>query len=321
MEKKSKLIILQGPPCSGKSTWAKKYIKGKEKNTIIVCRDSIRLALCGGDVTTMFQNMQPNREDLVTQVENTMIEQGLANGYDVIVDATNLNSKTIKRLSKINDKYQTTIVFEKFYIPFEEALKRDNERKENGGHSVGKSVLKRFYQTYYKEEYEKEQSKFVEHKRIEIDQTLPPAIICDIDGTIAWMQGRYPYDLTKVQEDKVDPRLKQLLYYIFESGVEVIFLSGREGTPLCKAETLKWLKDNIEGYERNKLSSYDGVKFELFMRNANDYRGDEIVKKEIYEREIKGKYDVICVFDDRNKVVDMWREEGLLCCQVAEGNF
>ena len=60
-----------------------------------------------------------------------------------------------------------------------------------------------FYQRYYKEEYEKEHAKFVDHKRIDIDQTLPPAVICDIDGTIAWMQGRYPYDLNKVQEDKV----------------------------------------------------------------------------------------------------------------------
>ena len=57
------------------------------------------------------------------------------------------------------------------------------------------------------------------------------------------------------------------------------------------------------------------------MRNANDYRPDEVIKKEIYEREIKGKYDIICVFDDRNKVVDMWREEGFLCCQVADGDF
>ena len=317
----SKLIVLQGPPCSGKSTWAKNYIKGRENECIIVSRDAIRLAMCGGDVTTMFQGMKQDREDIVTQTETILIEQGLSKGYEVIVDATNLNSNTVKRLIRLNDKYNSTIVFEKFYVPFEEAVKRDKERAEKGGHSVGKSVLKSFYQRYYREEYEKEHAKFVDHKRIDIDQTLPQAVICDIDGTIAWMQGRYPYDLNKVQEDKVDPRLRQLLYYIFNAGVEVIFLSGREGTARCKAETMEWLKANIEGYERNKMSSYGGIKFELFMRNANDYRPDEIIKKEIYEREIKGKYDIICVFDDRNKVVDMWREEGFLCCQVADGDF
>ena len=35
----------------------------------------------------------------------------------------------------------------------------------------------------------------------------------------------------------------------------------------------------------------------------------------------KNKNDVLCVYDDRQKVVDMWREEGLVCCQVAPGNF
>lgn len=317
----NKLIILQGPPCSGKSTWAKEYIKGKESDTIIVCRDTIRLSLCGGDVSTMFQGMQQKRENMVTQIETTSIEQGLKNGFDVIVDATNLNPKTIKRLSDINDKYNTTIQFEKFYVPFEEALKRDKKREENGGHSVGKSVLKNFYQRYFKEEYEKEMSKFINHKRIEIDQTLPKAIICDVDGTIAWMQGRSPYDLNKVHEDKVDPRLKQLLSFIFDSGIEVIFLSGREGTTLCRNLTIDWLKNNLEGYERKKLSSYNDVKFQLIMRKEKDYRPDEIIKKELYEKYIKDQYDVICVFDDRNKVVNMWREEGLLCCQVASGNF
>jgi hypothetical protein len=31
--------------------------------------------------------------------------------------------------------------------------------------------------------------------------------------------------------------------------------------------------------------------------------------------------DVVCVFDDRQKVVDMWRDMGLTCMQVAPGNF
>ena len=43
--------------------------------------------------------------------------------------------------------------------------------------------------------------------------------------------------------------------------------------------------------------------------------------KELYEKYIKDSYNVLCVFDDRQKVVDMWREEGLLCCQVYYGDF
>ena len=57
------------------------------------------------------------------------------------------------------------------------------------------------------------------------------------------------------------------------------------------------------------------------MRKKGDHRKDSIVKKELYEEHIKNRYEVLCVFDDRNQVVDMWREEGLLCCQVYYGDF
>lgn len=57
------------------------------------------------------------------------------------------------------------------------------------------------------------------------------------------------------------------------------------------------------------------------MRRKGDYRPDEIIKKEIFDNYILGQYDVICVFDDRNKVVDIWRENKLLTCQVEQGDF
>ena len=37
--------------------------------------------------------------------------------------------------------------------------------------------------------------------------------------------------------------------------------------------------------------------------------------------EMEWKDDVICVYDDRQKVVDMWREIGLTCMQVAPGEW
>ena len=74
-------------------------------------------------------------------------------------------------------------------------------------------------------------------------------------------------------------------------------------------ETIKWLNDN-------------GIKFDdLYMRFTNDLRKDSIVKQEIYEMCIKDKYNVLFVLDDRDQVVNMWREQGLKCLQVAEGNF
>ena len=65
--------------------------------------------------------------------------------------------------------------------------------------------------------------------------------------------------------------------------------------------------------------------FPLLMRSDGDNRSDYIVKKEIYEQNIRDWQDVLFVLDDRNSkkcpVVDMWREQGLTCFQVAEGDF
>lgn len=57
------------------------------------------------------------------------------------------------------------------------------------------------------------------------------------------------------------------------------------------------------------------------MRSDGDDRRDDIVKKELYDNHIKGKYNVKYVFDDRSRVIDMWRKEGLRCLQVQAGNF
>jgi hypothetical protein len=89
--------------------------------------------------------------------------------------------------------------------------------------------------------------------------------------------------------------------------VEIIFLSGRKDE--CINETIEWLRAN--GWKKNKL----------IMRTSTDERCDTIVKKEMYEEFIEPKYNVFAVFDDRNRVVDMWRGLNLPTYQVWYGNF
>ena len=59
----------------------------------------------------------------------------------------------------------------------------------------------------------------------------------------------------------------------------------------------------------------------LFMRAEDDFRHDTIVKEEIYRTHIEPFWNVFCVFDDRSTVVEMWRSLGLVCLQVANGDF
>lgn len=57
------------------------------------------------------------------------------------------------------------------------------------------------------------------------------------------------------------------------------------------------------------------------MRKEKDYRGDEIIKEELFKENIENNYYCVAVFDDRNRVIKKWREMGLLACQVYEGDF
>lgn len=137
MEKMNKLIILQGIPCSGKSVWAKQFVLEDPLYRIRVNRDDIRF---------MFgKYWVPQRESLVSTIEATCVEEALASGYTVVLDATNLNEKYLnywKNLARVNN---IEIEYKKFYISLEEAIERDKLRIEN---SVGEKVIKNFFEKY-----------------------------------------------------------------------------------------------------------------------------------------------------------------------------
>jgi hypothetical protein len=59
----------------------------------------------------------------------------------------------------------------------------------------------------------------------------------------------------------------------------------------------------------------------LFMRKAKDYRKDQFVKKEMLDTIKFLNYNPTLSFDDRDRVVKMWREEGIRCFQVDYGDF
>lgn len=134
---------------------------------------------------------------------------------------------------------------------------------------------------------------------------LRRAIICDIDGTLAHMSERRPYDWHRVGEDTIDQVVIDLLRRFDDK--EVILVSGRD--EVCRRETVDWLKENRVPFHH------------LYMRPEGDNRKDVEVKQEIYDNYIKDTFNVELVLDDRNQVVKMWRANGLKCLQVAEGDF
>ena len=288
-----KLLILQGAPASGKSTFARQ-LAHEDKSYVIVNRDSIRNSR--GDYWI------PSQEDYITSIEEFSIKNALGRGYNVIVDATSLNPITINKWKVIADEFNAEIEFKMFEISFEDAVARDKLRDN----SVGEKVIKEFFRKYFPEKL----TPFFDDRFIlKPDVAASQVVLCDIDGTIALRRGRSPYDQSKVLEDAFDPRMNFLLSSLSEK-FQIIFLSGRQDTKQCREDTEKWLKDNLG------LSEVT-----LIMRSEGDFRPDDVVKKELYQKYIKDRYNVVCVFDDRDKVVRMWRNLGLLCCQVYYGNF
>lgn len=289
----SKILVLQGPPASGKSTYARDLVEN-DWDWVIVNRDSLRE---GRGLYWI-----PSQESYISDLEEFAVRAAIKRGLNVIIDATNLNPKTQEKWRNIADETKSSIEFMEFYVPFKEALKRDKNRER----SVGEKVLENFYKKYYSDKYYQE---LIDDRYIlEQNKSLPKCIICDLDGTLCLNQGRSPYDLSKVSGDKPNDPLVDLLR-VLSGSVDIIFFSGREGTKQCREDTAKWINDNIN------------IPYQLYMRKEKDYRPDEVIKEELYNEIIKDNYYCIAIFDDRQKVIDKWRSLGLLCCQVYEGDF
>ena len=296
-----KILVLQGVPASGKSTFARSLVL-KDKSYVIVSRDAIREAR--GDYWI------PEHEDYISDIEEFEIRSAIKHNLNPIIDATNLNPKTIAKWKNLAEELNVNIEFKMFEIDFATALERDSKRER----SVGKKVLERFFRNYFPDQLKV----YYTDDRLKepfylYNDEKEDCIIADLDGTVCLHDGRNPYDLTRVSEDSPNYPLVQFLKELI-CNKHIIFLSGREETNQCRQDTINWLTENI-------CSPDFGYKWELLMRDKNNFEPDEVIKERIFHKEIEPKYNVIAVFDDRDKVVKMWRSLGLLCNQVYWGNF
>jgi len=147
-------------------------------------------------------------------------------------------------------------------------------------------------------------------------------VIADLDGTIALIEHRRHWlDVSKHPDMLSDERWRRFfadcvddqpnnpvintLQALDDADYEIHIFSGRSDE--VHRETVKWLED------------FDIPYHYLRMRPAGDFTPDEELKRQwIEEYDLA---DILCVFDDRAKVVQMWRELGLACFQVAPGDF
>lgn len=289
-----KLIMLKGLPASGKSSWAKKLQNDNPYQYKRINKNELRAMLDD----SLFSG--PN-EKFVLRLRDHIITQALHEGKHVIVDDTNLDPKhesRLRELAKAVDGGVEFFVNDSFLsISVEECIARDLKRPASVGERVIRDMCRKYLQP-------KVEQQFLEHV-----PGLPPAYIFDIDGTLALMNGRGPFEWEKVGSDRPNQGVVRLQRHIYgvDRNAHTIVVSGRDES--CRLQTLNWLEAN------------DVLFDELHMRPAGDNRKDAIIKEEIYRNHIEGKFNVLAVFDDRDQTVAKWRELGLTCLQVAWGDF
>ncbi|MDI6097813.1 AAA family ATPase [Actinoplanes sp. NEAU-A12] len=297
----TRLLITRGLPASGKTTFARKL----QPDVVRVNRDDLRRMLHGRRLFTQHSESQ------VTHAQRASVEALLRVRASVIVDDTNLRAKTVREWAEMAARFDASFEVHDFTdVPVDECVRRDADRPED--ERVGEDAIRRMHGRYLAGKNLPLAVPFVDRGGPGVvyrpDPDLPEAVLVDIDGTVALMAGRSPYDWGRVGEDEPNPAVITAVRAMHAAGHAIVFCSGRDA--VCRAETEAW------------LDLFVGVPYEaLFMRAEGDSRKDSIVKREIFDQEVRDRWRIVGVFDDRQQVVRMWRQLGLTVFQVAEGDF
>ena len=147
-------------------------------------------------------------------------------------------------------------------------------------------------------------------------------VIFDLDGTLALIDKRRElaaigstgkinweifFNPDNIQLDEPNIPVIKTFQAMKQAGFRVGIFSGRDS--ISEKETKEWLTEN-------------GINWDFIkMRPQGDFTPDDRLKKQWLDDELDQDHSVLCVFDDRDKVVKMWRENNIACFQVEYGNF
>lgn len=114
--------------------------------------------------------------------------------------------------------------------------------------------------------------------------------------------------------DQPNTPVIKVLHSLRYAAADVRIFSGRSDE--VREQTVAWLLKHTTFVRRELNGSV------LRMRKAGDYTPDDVLKKQwLDELSTHDRMRLMCVFDDRDKVVKMWRDNGVACFQVAPGEF
>jgi len=298
------LTALRGLPGSGKTTLAEQ-MAAADPNVVTAGRDPIRRELAAaGCFVGRIWDFRKGDEALVTVEQQVRILRHLVAGRHVIVDDLNLRPAYLARLQSLAVVAGAGWEVVDVDTPIDECVRRDALR--TGDARLGEDRIRAIAA---------EAGWGVHLSTLPTPDARTRAVIVDIDGTLAvrvpgpdgTIRSPYPDGEHRVGEDAPVHAVITAVRAMRDAGHDVVVTSGR--TRGCEQATRRWLAEHLGG------------PYTLHMRAVGDERHDDTVKREIYIREIHPWHEVVCVFDDRDQVVQAWRAMGLPVFQVAEGNF
>jgi predicted kinase len=318
----AKLIITRGLPGSGKTYWALGYIADQPPGTVIrLNRDELRRMTYPN-----YRHPVYPVEQRITDALDASLEALLLSCCDVIVDNTNLRAHYVRALLVIARKAGADVqVMDFTHVTLEQCIARDAQR--TGAEHVGEEVIRGMHRRYLAQHHgqpppvpdipltQDTARGPVGDPYVPPTGQVPGAFLVDLDGTLALMNGRGPYDEAHVLDDLPNIPVIETVCALIASGLDPIFMSGR--TDGCRADTEVWLLKHV--FRTEMITPR--LHAPLLMRAAGDMRPDSVVKLELFDKHVRHQYRVSLVIDDRNSVVEMWRGLGLTCLQCALGDF
>ena len=286
--KSKKLIYTVGVSCSGKTTWVNEFLsQGNNKNSWVnINRDDIRgFLFTGGTINWDKYNFTKGNETLVTELQHHLIKDAAEKGKNIIISDTNLNPKYIDNFKTWGCLKNYTFEERVFHIDLLEALERDAKRLSGVGYKVITSQYKTYAERFLSKDWHDPEKSYT-----------ADAVIFDIDGTLAEMHNRTPFEWEKVGDDKPRTEIIMMAKGLVGAGYTPIFMSGRDS--VCMDQTQQWIEQYFPELEGH---------FHLYMRPEGDCRKDTIIKKELFNKYVNHNYNVKLVLDDRPTVSRMFK--------------
>lgn len=277
----STLIATQGLQGSGKSTWAKEYLR-TNPNYYRVNGDETRLMAYNS-------RWSPRLEKGIQVIQESAVRGLLAAGFNVIWDNMNLSRSAVDRVERVAESTGAHLIWQKFNTDIDECIRRDKKR----GSLIGRAVI--------------------ENTALRND-IIPwydyrPIILLDLDGTLfdcEWRRKMYlenPYAtpvygkkdwknfLGRCGEDDVIPAVHKWVLEL-QKEYDIVVVSGRNE---CYAEV-----------SLTRVELHDIKAKRAFFRGDGDHRHDWEVKLDILSHIPKDR--IVFAIDDRPTVINqVWR--------------